>query len=337
MKSKIFLLALIVLMIIGFPYVYKNKDEIVDESIKFLYETKTNNKLLESRDTEVENYTHRENSYYENLSYNEKIIYDYLHDRSIDILENQNTSTIIKINNTNFVYEDFQNTDLAKILEAFYNDYPYLAWWQNECRISMSESSNFGVTDLTITIKLAEYFRENGQENTLNKDLVNKASNSYKVAKELVESTNFDNANDALDSFKDYILSNVEYDSSAANNSLDDDYYINNYEYTMASNFIYVFDEDYSTNVLCGGYTQAFLLLCDLYGIKECYFITGYMNGNGHAWNTITNNGKRFLVDITNSASNTVGKDGELYFVEIPFEKEYSINTRYSTMNYVEY
>lgn len=71
-----------------------------------------------------------------------------------------------------------------------------------------------------------------------------------------------------------------------------------------------VFDGDPETNVLCGGYAEAFSYLCGLGGI-ECYYIYGFVDSGAHAWNTVTLGGVNYYVDVT--ACDTVGySDAEI-------------------------
>ena len=81
---------------------------------------------------------------------------------------------------------------------------------------------------------------------------------------------------------------------------------------------IWVFDGDDSTEVVCEGYSKAFMYLCDLStfgGDTACYTVTGQMDGGNHMWNTVTIDGHNYLVDVTNSEEGTVGQDGSLFMV----------------------
>lgn len=59
-----------------------------------------------------------------------------------------------------------------------------------------------------------------------------------------------------------------------------------------------VFDGDPRTNVVCGGYAQAFQYLCGLGGI-ECHYVTGYIDEGYHAWNIVVIDGASYYVDVT--------------------------------------
>jgi transglutaminase/protease-like cytokinesis protein 3 len=49
---------------------------------------------------------------------------------------------------------------------------------------------------------------------------------------------------------------------------------------------------------VCQGYSSAFKLLMDMLGI-ECDIITGFANGDSHAWNRVKIDGDYYLVDVT--------------------------------------
>lgn len=84
---------------------------------------------------------------------------------------------------------------------------------------------------------------------------------------------------------------------------------------------VYVFDGDPATNVVCEGYAKAFQYLCDLTdfsGDVSCYTVHGMMAGGtgagAHMWNIVKmEDGKLYLVDVTNSNDGSVGMEGGLF------------------------
>ena len=78
---------------------------------------------------------------------------------------------------------------------------------------------------------------------------------------------------------------------------------------------VYIFDNDADTKVVCEGYSKAFRYLCSLTDFEsplvKCYLVTGTLSqgngdGGGHMWNVVTmEDGKNYLVDVTNSDSRT--------------------------------
>ncbi len=86
------------------------------------------------------------------------------------------------------------------------------------------------------------------------------------------------------------------------------------YNYSVTENtpygnpwqLIWVFDGDEVTKVVCEGYAKAFQYLCDLsLGDAVSILCQGYMNRtpeneNPHMWNTVSIDGRNYLVDLTN-------------------------------------
>ncbi len=84
---------------------------------------------------------------------------------------------------------------------------------------------------------------------------------------------------------------------------------------------VWVFDRDPSTTVVCEGYAKAFQYLCDLTefsGGVSCLTVTGVMSGGtgagAHSWNIVgMDDGKYYLVDVTNCDEGTIGAPDLLF------------------------
>jgi len=127
-----------------------------------------------------------------------------------------------------------------------------------------------------------------------------------------------------LESYRDEICSLVDYNHEAAGNV--------STPYGDPWQLIYVFDGDKNTNVVCEGYSKAFQYLCDNTEFNsdkiQCYTVSGDMyalgpgvvgGGGGHMWNIVTmEDGKHYLVDVTNSDDGSIGRDGELFLTGTP-------------------
>lgn len=90
--------------------------------------------------------------------------------------------------------------------------------------------------------------------------------------------------------------------------------YEDNYENISYGNvwqLLNVFDGDTTTNVVCEGYSKAFQYLCDKTVFNDdicCYTVSGDMDEGPHMWNIVRmENGKNYLVDVTNCDSGAVG------------------------------
>lgn len=327
MKKIIKTIVILLLLFVGFTTLYINRDYVIDK-------TKTTLRIKDSRDNEVTNYKHRPNSNYYNLNDNEKIIYDYLHDKCLDILNNQSTSTTIEINNSKLITDNDYN--LNKVLRYFNADYPYLSWWTDSLdSISHIYDENIlSNMNLTIYLHLSSAYKSESSDTDLKVDLVNKAHDSYNKAKEIAN-VEYEDINEKLNFYKEYILNSVSYDENARTD--DDSSLAENYDYLLASSFLNTFDEDDSTNVICGGYSESFLLLCDLGGIETCYYTSGHANGGSHAWNTLVIDDIRYIADVTNMDEGTIGTQRSLFMEEIPYSNEYSfVISNDLTYTYIE-
>ncbi len=116
--------------------------------------------------------------------------------------------------------------------------------------------------------------------------------------------------------YRDQICSFVVYDDDAADDST-------NTPYGDPWQLISVFDNDSTTNVVCEGYSKAFKYLCDLSDFKEddieCITVSGFMTVDDgdpgrHMWNVVKmDDGKYYLVDVTNCDNGTIGNPSYLF------------------------
>ena len=117
----------------------------------------------------------------------------------------------------------------------------------------------------------------------------------------------------------------VSYNDTATHDSA-------NYGYTAGSGnkvvygnpwqLVWVFDGDPATNVVCEGYAKAYQYLCDKTDFSDdkicCICASGFMDTetNGHMWNIVTmENGRNYLVDVTNCDEGSVGSPDQLLLV----------------------
>lgn len=143
---------------------------------------------------------------------------------------------------------------------------------------------------------------------------------------------------DKLLAYKDKICSEVSYNNAANSNP--------NTPYGDPWQLIWVFDGDPATNVVCEGYSKAFQYLVDLSTFRDSRvksrMVTGNMKGGtgegDHMWNIVTmNDGKNYLVDVTNSDAGSVGQDGSLFLAGGNGNEEtgYQCSVRSGTIQYV--
>ena len=139
-----------------------------------------------------------------------------------------------------------------------------------------------------------------------------RVSAAIATAKDIVARTEGMDSYDRLVAYRDAICDLVSYNDEAM--EYDD------YPYGDPWQLVFVFDEDDETNVVCEGYAKAFQYLCDLSGFDdvESRIVSGPMAGGtgagDHMWNVVTMpDGKNYLVDVTNSDTDTAGEAGGLF------------------------
>ena len=117
---------------------------------------------------------------------------------------------------------------------------------------------------------------------------------------------------ETLEFFKDRICDLTDYDFDAINPET-------NTRYGDPWQLVNVFDADPDTKVVCEGYSKAFAYLCELAGMgNSCFIVTGNMTGGtgegGHMWNLVKmDDGRVYLVDVTNCDDGSVGYPNELF------------------------
>lgn len=198
------------------------------------------------------------------------------------------------------------------LMDAVLADLPYEQYWYDKTtgvKLRLVRYSD-GTTSVTFSFTVADNYKGSDDYHTKT-SITGAATKAATNARAIVAA----NANlsdyDKLVAYKNKICSMVSYDHAAADRG---DFYRNNDPWQM----IHVFDGNSSTNVVCEGYSKAYMYLCENSTFMQditCYTVTGDLNtpGAGHMWNIVSINGKNYLVDITNSDSGTVGQNGGLF------------------------
>jgi len=112
---------------------------------------------------------------------------------------------------------------------------------------------------------------------------------------------------DRIKKAHDWVALNIRYDTQS--------YFSGNYSSQRANDVIR------RGNAVCAGYADVFKMLCDALEI-ECIVVSGYARGHGrnmfdsennlsdnHAWNIVTINGKKYLLDTTWDAGYLNGRN----------------------------
>ena len=287
----------------------------------------------------------------EQLSANEKYVYDVLRGAVEDIASGERARTdgielpskswdIDELgidyvgDSTNWdpaikAYRALYPTDRAFI--ALIDDCPFDLYWFDKTGESgsteggsliishvMRFTGNASDGTITVTGKLsllvAPDYRAGDDQFAVDASDVTRAQSAAKNARDVVLESASKGDYDKLLSYKDAICDLVDYDTdSAVSPSVD---------YGDPWQLVNVFDKDGSTNVVCEGYAKAFQYLCDLSTFESpsvrCITVNGQMSGGtgegAHMWNVVQmEDGKSYLVDVTNSDNGSVGQGGELF------------------------
>ena len=183
----------------------------------------------------------------------------------------------------------------------------------------------------TITLK---YTVANAYANSafeINTSKIERVENAVTTAKDVVKASKDKTDYEKLVDYRNYICSQVSYDFSATSGSV---------AYGDPWQLISVFDNNSSTNVVCEGYSKAFMYLCDLTSFGsdiECITATGVTTG-GHMWNIVKmDDGKYYLVDVTNCDSGTSGAPDLLFlagYVSGSVTSGYTFKTKNGSLTY---
>lgn len=295
---------------------------------------------------DIRNISHKDVSKYNELTDDEKVIYDAILTRSMEIIEGQtnNTEIHVPVEHMNISidgksYEEIKaeinsrirDVDYKKVFKALHRDYEYLMWWEYDMNWEYSEADikiedgNLSKTSFKLIVSPAYCFKED--ESTIKMFYVERASNAYQYAKEIADSLKTDDTKETLTNFKNWIVKNLDYDDSVVDlmyNNVDSE------KVVLSRNFINAFDDNNDTGAICGGYTNAFQVLCDISGVDAiCLKTEGKMVSDtkttDHAWNLVLYDDKFYLADVTNSDEGTVGQKGQLFLKEIYHNDEYDI------------
>ena len=213
--------------------------------------------------------------------------------------------------------------DLRSVLTALLVDCPYEMYWYDKTvgvypSISyenMQIIDNYTAVTFTSAAYIARYTvaseYQNGGPYVMNTALGQQVQSAVSNAQAIVSAAASYSTVNKLDYYRQRMCDLVSYNDGAAGGGV---------AYGNPWQFIWVFDNDSSTNVVCEGYAKAFQYLCDLsdIGSATCYTVTGnmaYGTGAGnHMWNIVTMpDGKNYLVDITNCDSGSVGYPAKLF------------------------
>lgn len=219
------------------------------------------------------------------------------------------------------VFAEF-NIGWQKVLGALVADFPYEMYW-------FDKTTGLGITDpglgavmqqgqwvlkansdFQVDFAVASDYAAGTYE--INRGISNRVGTAVQKAQSIVSESASLSAYDRLAHFRDAICGLVSYDSASASSTTR--------PFGDPWQLIAVFDGDNSTNVVCEGYAKAFKYLCDMADMNniECLTVTGRMSGGTgaglHMWNVVhMDDGKTYLVDVTNCDAGTIGAPDLLF------------------------
>lgn len=263
------------------------------------------------------------------LSGNNKTIYDDLKAQIAQVASGSATSTVFTIDTTGMgiTYDassrSLSGVDTDLLLYTLLVDSPYEMYWFDKVDGGMVTGLSISAGTTTVSQLQFKFTVADGYagstDYTTDPGRASRAVTASQNARSVVAANQSKSDYEKLVAYKDYICDAVSYDNSAAS--------VASTPYGDPWQLISVFDEDNSTNVVCEGYSKAFQYLCDLSTFTSdritCYTMTGTMNGGtgagAHMWNVITmDDGRHYLVDLTNSDEDSAGAYGGLFLAGAP-------------------
>ncbi len=221
----------------------------------------------------------------------------------------------------------------TKIFNSLISDLPYELYWFDKSPSTggyfypgspaptYSYTSSSVILNENVTLNFKFYVTKdysksgNAKTTILNTTKTSAVKSAMEYADSIVAANKSKSDYEKLKAYKNTICDLVSYNSSAANGSVS---YGNPWQLT------YVFDKNASTNVVCEGYAKAFKYLCDKTSFSSnkiaCHLVTGTMSGGtgagDHMWNVVRmEDGKNYIVDVTNCDSGTIGYSEKLFLV----------------------
>ena len=215
----------------------------------------------------------------------------------------------------------------AKIINVMLADHPYELYWYDKtegCNIpygfDVGVNYDQDIDDYVIYVSgaipmrftVAQEFAAGLYE--VDTSIGQSVQASVANAKAIVSKYSGSSDEDKLRGYMEEICDLVSYNDAAADGGV---------SYGNPWQLVWVFDGDPDTEVVCEGYAKAFKYLCDQSSFSNdisCILVTGLMTGGtgagNHMWNIVNmEDGKNYLVDVTNCDEGTIGYPDELFLV----------------------
>ena len=259
----------------------------------------------------------------ERLTGDEKLLYDAMVPLIKQIASGERASTVIGVGQTvtsggvtyepdsevTFTGAPLDQEAMTRVFDALLSDLPYEMYWFD--KTAAGEGFAFTMDGVFVygqqSLPVAGNYR-GADTYTVDTAKTGAAAAAAGNAENIVAKYAASSDYEKLVGYRDEICALVSYNFDALNMDFNED--------NDPWQLIYVFDEDESTNVVCEGYSKAFMYLCDktnFAGDVSCHTVSGQMNGGNHMWNVVTIEGSNYLVDVTNSDGGMAGQNGGLF------------------------
>ncbi len=251
----------------------------------------------------------------ENLTGDEKKIYDQLRFAAQQVASGQRASTTVAMSD----FAELQNSKeemgatMDRVLSYLLMDCPYDFYWYDK---KTGYSCTWTATDqgevlfVTVSLQVANGYQGTA-DYTVDMDKTKAAKLVAEKAQTIVNRHRSEPDYDKLKSYMTEICNLASYNWDVYNDNM--------VPYGDPWQPVWVFDGDPDTSVVCEGYAKAFQYLCDLSTFQNavCYTVEGDMSGGtgsgSHMWNVVTLEGRNYLVDVTNCDSGSVGEPDQLF------------------------
>ena len=221
--------------------------------------------------------------------------------------------------------------DTGALNQALALDCPYELYWYDKTKgigveynymimISSGRTSFSFSGTIDVSFFVAADYALSGEAGTFeyNTAVAQSAKEAAKTAREIVNKYAASTDREKLAGYAKEICNLTSYNTPASQGAA---------LYGNPWQLVWVFDGDPKTTVVCEGYAKAFQYLCELTAFSgniSVISVTGVMAGGtgagNHMWNIVRlDNGKRYLVDVTNIDEGTIGYPDQLMLVEYTY------------------
>ena len=228
--------------------------------------------------------------------------------------------------------------DIPAVNKALLYDYPYQMYWYDKT-VGVSFTTGFGwsldydnglgeyyimiTSPLTVRFAVSSDFDVEGEAYTVDTSVGQSVQTSVNNANAIVSKYSSSDDRAKLRGYLDDICDLVSYNDAAAGGGA---------SYGNPWQMIWVFDGNPGTEVVCEGYSKAFKYLCDRSDFQSdirCLIVSGTMGGGtgagAHMWNVVRmDDGRNYVVDVTNCDTGTVGWPDQLFLASATYTGNYS-------------